>query len=103
MNKNNHARSFTIKCLNNLLPTCDWLHKRKPLLYEDALCKLCATEIEFMTHLASCAKLQQLWTEVKIECVNKMVLLMSTTFSEEDCSRIMINNLFFPTHRSNQD
>jgi hypothetical protein len=56
-----------------------------------------------MSHLARCVKLQQLWIEVKTECANQMLNLMHSTFPEEECSRTVINNLFFPIHVCDQD
>src|SRR5271154_3043950 len=90
--KDNHARSFAIKCLNHLLPTCDWLHKRKSLTYTDDTCKVCSCEKDDMAHLASCNKLQHEWNTVELECVTKMEHLMHLSFPEEECSRTMIKN-----------
>ena len=47
-------RKFSLKLINNELPTLDNLHKRNPLLYTTNTCPFCQIEIENNIHVFTC-------------------------------------------------
>ena len=56
--------SFTIKCINNILPTGDNLAKRHAQIYNNWTCLFCDNAPETLQYLLTCTALTQNWIQI---------------------------------------
>jgi ribonuclease HI len=70
-------RTYQAKLNNGNLPTMELLHRRKPKLYVNSICKACSTEIESNTHIWNCSKSAETLESIFIE--NKKDVLTDLT------------------------
>jgi hypothetical protein len=84
---------FSIRCINNLLPTIENLRKRN-LLYESMVCLLCKKENETLIHLTTCSALQRNWKALEDEITKKLLKHVNKR-SEKQITYQVLNQVIF--------
>jgi exonuclease III/ribonuclease HI len=64
--------TFVLKCMHNILPTGDNLHKRIETIYDDWKCTFCNRENETLQHLFECHTLATTWNTIRNSVIDNI-------------------------------